>query len=232
MKTVSVVKYAFTAVGVAMLLGAAFWYQSTRSFIATAIDAEGTVIELQPVRSTDSTTYRPIVRFEDQRGQRIEFSSATSSNPPGYSQGEKVSVLYPAADPHDARINGYFSLWGGATIIAGLGGVFTLVGVGIIFGTRFMRLRAEALRTSGVPIETAFQSVELNTSLSVNGRHPFRVLTQWQNPTTSQIHVFHSGNVWFDPTTYLTDKRIVVYIERGNPKKYFVDLSFLPTLAS
>ncbi|MDR2174134.1 MAG: hypothetical protein LBE32_08070 [Burkholderiales bacterium] len=77
---------------------------------------------------------------------------------------------------------------------------------------------------------TDFQSVALNTSLRVNGRHPFHVLTQWQDPITGEIRIFESHNVWFDPTQYCTNQQITVYIEPGDPKKYYVDLSFLPRL--
>lgn len=229
MKAFSII---FAAVGSALLVVAALLYQHTRSFIGEATTAQGTVIELQPVRSDGSTTYRPVVRFKDQRGETIEFSSSSSSSPPSYSRGEIVTVLYRPGNPQDAQIDGFFSLWGGSVIVAGLGSVFGLIGGGIIVGRRFIRVRDEGLRRSGTPIETEFQSVQLNTAIEVNGRHPFRVLTQWQNPATSQIHVFHSHNLWFDPTKYLTEKQITVYIQPGNPKKYYVDLSFLPQLAT
>ena len=79
-----------------------------------------------------------------------------------------------------------------------------------------------------MPIETDFLRVELNTNLEVNGRHPFCVLTQWKNPLTNAMHIFHSDNIWFDPPKYLEDTKIIVYMEKNNPKKYYLDLSFLP----
>lgn len=233
MKAIAILKYVFALVGLAMLVAALVWYQNTRAFMAAAVRTQGTVIDLIAVRSDDSTTYRPVVRFEDSEGRTVEFSSSSSSNPPRYARGEAVSILYRPTDPQDAEIDGYFSLWGGQTILAALGSVFLLIGGGIIIGQRAKRLRDEALRASGTPIETDLQSVEINTSFSVNGRHPFRVLTQWQNPATSEVHVFHSDNLWFDPAKYLPQgQRIKVYIEPGNPKRYYVDLSFLPKLAS
>jgi hypothetical protein len=233
MKTIGFLKHAFALIGFAMLVGAVFWYQNTRAFVGAAVSAQGTVVDLVAVRSSDGTTYRPVVRFQDGDGRTVEFSSSTSSNPPRYSRGEQLTVLYKPGDPHEAEIDGWFSLWGGPTIVAGLGSLFFLVGGGIIFAERARLRREEALRASGLRIDTDFQSVELNTSLRVNGRHPFRVLTQWQNPSTSEIHVFRSSNLWFDPEKYLpADKRIPVYIEPGNPRRYFVDLSFLPKLAA
>ena len=231
MKTVRVLKYVLALIGIGMLTGAFFVYQNTASFIASAAKTEGTVVDLQLSRSSDSTTYRPVVRFATARGQTIEFVSSTGSNPPSYTRGERVEVLYHPDNPHHARINGWFSLWGGATILGGLGALFFAIGAGIVLAGNLHGRRTEYLRKHGVRIETQYQSVERNTALSVNGRHPFRILTQWQNPANSELHVFTSDNLWFDPTNHIKIKAITVFIERGNPKKYHVDLSFLPKLA-
>jgi hypothetical protein len=231
MKALAIIKYVFSLIGLGMLVGAFFWYKSTNEFLADAITAEGTVIELRLSRSSDSTTYAPVVNFITQDGETITFVSSVSSNPPSYRVGEKADIFYLPADPYDAKLDGFFSLWGGATIVGGMGGLFFLIGSAIAILPVLKGRRDESLRRQGIPIETEFQSVERNTAYSVNGRHPFRILTQWQNPATSEVHVFHSDNLWFDPTNYIKSKRITVFVERNNPKRYFVDLSFLPKMA-
>lgn len=231
MKVIAIMKYVFALAGIGMLAGAFFLYRSTSTFLGEAITADGTVVGLERSRTRDSSTYKPVVRFTSETGEEIEFVSSSGSNPPSYSKGEKVEVLYLLHQPAQARINSFFSLWGGAVILGGLGGVFALVGTGIILGGTLKGRRDDHLKRNGTPIQTDFQSVELNEALSVNGRHPFRVLTQWQNPATSEVHVFKSNNLWFDPSKYLTDRPITVFIERDNPRKYFVDLSFLPKVA-
>jgi hypothetical protein len=233
MNVIAIVKYLFTAVGLAMVAGALFWYQSVKSFVAQASVAPGTVVDLVRSQSgSDSPTYRPVVRFSAANGQAIEFTSNTGSNPPSYSRGEKVEVFYKPSDPQKAMLNGFFSLWGGPLIVGALGSVFFLIGGGIWLYTRLRGQRDEYLRTHGMPIQTKFQSVEINRSLEVNGSHPFRIVTQWQDPATSMLHVFKSNNLWFDPTDHIKQHQITVFIEGNNPKKYFVDLSFLPKLAS
>jgi len=74
--------------------------------------------------------------------------------------------------------------------------------------------------------------VERNTGVAVNGVSPFRIATQWQDPATGEIRVFHSENVWFDPSDYLKDQPITVYLDPQNPHRYWVDTSFLPKLAA
>ncbi len=231
MKVIAIIKYLFTLIGAAMLAGAFFWYGSTSNFLKEAVKAEGAVVELVRSQSSDSTTYRPVVHFLSQDGRQIEFTSTSGSNPPSYTSGEKVEVLYLPSAPQDARINGFFSLWGGPVIVGGMGSLFFLIGAGIMLAGLFKGRSDDKLRLHGTPVSTQFQSVEQNRSLSVNGRHPFRIFTQWHNPATSELHIFQSNNLWFDPSDHINQQQITVFIDAANPKKYLVDLSFLPKLA-
>jgi hypothetical protein len=234
MKTIGIIKYTFTLVGIGALAVALWLYRDTSIFLGEATRAVGMVVDLERSQSSDSTTYstvyRPVVRFTDGTGVEIKFTSSTGSNPPSYSRGERVEVLYLPSQPQKARINGFFSLWGLSLIFGGLGALFLAVGTGLTLVGALKTRRTEYLKKYGTPIETEFQSVVLNRALSVNGRHPFRVFTQWLNPSTSKVHVFESDDLWFDPSDYITDKRIRVFIDVSNPKRYYVDLSFLPKL--
>ena len=231
MKALSIIKYLFTFLGLAMLIGSFYINEDTRSFIAQATKTEGTVVQLILSFSDHSRTYHPLVRFTDTNGKAIEFVSSTGSNPPGYSEGEKVEVLYLPAEPYKARLNSFFSLWGGSIIVGGLGTIFLLIGGGIFLAPKLKNRKNEYLKEQGSPIESEFQSVAFNTTVSVNGRNPFQVITQWKNPSTSEIQIFKSDNLWYDPTEHIQNKRIRVFIDRNNPKKYYVDLSFLPKIA-
>jgi hypothetical protein len=231
-KALSIIKYVFSIIGLGMLLGALYWYQSIQSFTEEALLTKGTVLELVASRSDDSYVYKPVVRFTTERGESIEFISGTGSNPPGFTVGETVEIYYLAADPQEAMINDFFSLWGGPLIVAGIGIIFFIFGGSFFLVTQLRKRKEQYLKTNGLPVQTNFQSVEMNNSITVNGQHPYRVLTQWQNPETSEIHVFKSNNLWFDPTDYITEEYLTVLIDRTNPKKYYVDLSFLPKTAN
>jgi hypothetical protein len=233
MNSFSIVKYVFAIVGAGMLLGAGAMRAHTSTFLAHASAAQGTVVALQPKRSSDngSTTYSPVVRFEHD-GQMIEFTSQTSSSPPAYHVDEIVPVLYLDTNPYDAKLNAFFSLWGGVVILGGLGAVFLLIGGGMILVPLRRKRADDYLAHEGVPVEADIQSVGINTAVSVSGRNPFRIVAQWQDPATSQVHVFESHNIWFDPSSFIKQKSVRVFIDRTNPKKYYVDVSFLPQLAN
>lgn len=231
MKKVSIISYIFALVGIGMLAGAIYLFTNTQAFLDKAAVSEGVVIDLALSRSSDSTTYQPIVEFTTDTGIVTEFVSSSGSNPPSYHRGETVEVLYDRADPYNARINGFFSLWGGATIVGGIGAVFFLIGFGILLVGKLGKRKAEYLKQNGVAVQAKFQSVELNGSVQVNGRSPYRIFAQWINPTTSEMHIFKSENIWFDPTAHIESDELTVLIEKDNPKKHYMDISFLPQIA-
>lgn len=230
-RKISIIKYVFSVIGIAMLVGASLLYNNTSDFLTRAVVAQGQVVDLVLSRSSDSASYYPVVVFRDASGRQVKFQSNTGSNPPSYARGERVEVLYEPGEPEAARINGFFSLWGAATIVGGLGLVFGLVGFGMTaYGLLHQRGKA-FLQKNGVRILTAFQGVELNTGFAVNGRNPYRIVAQWQHPETGDIHRFVSDNLWFDPSDYITSDTVPVLIDESNPKKYWMDTSFLPKLA-
>lgn len=223
--------------GLAMLAGAGYAASRTAAFLRIAASADGTVVALDESVSTDSDgrrsrTYRPVVEFAPASGAVRTFTSRTGSSPPAYDVGERVTVLYDPQDPDDARLKGTFSLWGLAIILGGIGVGFAGIGGGMI-AVRGGRRRKEAeLRLRGRRVQARFQSVERNTSLEVNGRNPWRILCQWQDPATGLLHVFKSQNLWFDPAPYVQVQELTVFVDPTNPKRYVVDVGFLPKLAA
>ena len=232
MKKPGFLSIVFGVIGLGLLAGAAALALNTRGFIATAKQTEGLVTELIEKRDSDgSVTYKPVVAFMADNGVLVNFTSSFSSNPPSYHVGEKVEVLYAPDDPNDARIRGFGSLWLAPVILGGIGTVFAAIGFGILIVSRLNKRKREWLMAYGTEILAEFQSVERNTSLKVNGRSPWRIIAQWQNPETGQLHVFNSENLWFDPSNYIQTKQLKVLLDPKNAKRYHVDISFLPQLA-
>ncbi len=239
MHAISILKYFFAVLGVAALLGAFSAYKNTQDFLDEAVMVEGRVIELiRSVRKTGSGSdsnqtkvrYRPVIVFETRTGQSVEFTASTGSNPPAYSVGHPVNVLYQESEPAKARIDDFSSLSGQPLILAALGSIFSFVGFSMILSGVRKTKRVQRLKLNGIPVTSKFQRVELNTSIAVNDKSPYIIVTQWVNPETSKLHVFKSDNIWFDPTDHIDGPEITVLIERGNPKRYHVDTSFLPKL--
>lgn len=231
MRALGFAKYLALILGLVLMVIAYMLFQSASAFLDKAVSAEGTVTELVRSRSDDSISYRPVVEFTAQNGTPVEFVSSVGSNPPNYSPGERVEVLYDPANPVDAQLNSNLASWGGSVVVAGIGGLFLVSGLVMFFTGRRNAARKAALMQEGLRLETTYQGVERNTGFSVNGKHPYNVNTQWLNPESLEVHVFKSENLWFDPSPYIDTQTIAVFIEQGNPGKYHMDLSFLPKLA-
>jgi hypothetical protein len=107
----------------------AYWH--ARNFMHSAIRAPGTVIRLEQHGSESGTFYYPIVTYRDVQGATQELYSSVGSFPPSHNAGEAVTVLYVPGQPHKAKLDGFFDVWGLAAITGGLGG-FWLVGLAML----------------------------------------------------------------------------------------------------
>ncbi len=223
-RVLSLIKMIFLLVGLALLGVAAWFYLDTAKFIRGSQEAEGMVVELETHGSSGERYYHPVVEFTTPEGERVRFVSSFGSRPPAYDVGESVTVLYPEGSPREAKIKSFWSLWLGTVIAGGLGVLFFVIGLvmAVVFGAG---RRHRRLVQTGVPVEAVFREVEQNPYIQVNRRHPWRVVMAWTDPATGESHTFRSENLWQDPSDRLDPTLVRVFIERGNPRKYYVDLS-------
>jgi hypothetical protein len=214
-------------------------------FEAHALRAEGEVVELLKEQSSSDAgaqgsgvqvdvtgddanwVFRPVVRFAAAGGQTITFRSATASRPPAYDVGDRVPVLYDANDPHKAQIDSLWQRSGVLIIFLGFGVLFFLIGVTPLGVRAVRRWQLRGLLRDGRPVIAAFHSVEENTRLTVQGRHPYVVVAEWRNPVSKELVRFRSRQVWDDPAERARNRMITVVVDPNNFRRYIMDLSFL-----
>lgn len=231
MRVIAVMRAIFTIVGTLLLAIALYLHIDARTFIAKATTTQGTVIELIGSNTGSSRIRKPMVEFVSNNGERVEFISSVGSNPPRHAKGDTVEVFYLASDPKQARINNYMDLWFAQILLFIMGTAFFLFGAGLFLYAFLNKRKIAYLKSKGVPIRAEFEGVHLNTAYRSNGRSPYRVHAQWLNPKTSKLHLFKSENIWFNPSDYIKEDQLTVLIDERNPKKHYIDLSFLPELA-
>ncbi|TAF09590.1 MAG: DUF3592 domain-containing protein [Nostocales cyanobacterium] len=109
------------------------------SFLTTAIPAQGTVIQLlkssstKPKQSIKYYNYRLLVEFTTKQRKPTKFGSNASNNPPAYTKGPQVEILYDPENPQSAIINSWGEIWGGLTIATGVSSVCVLCGLWLLF---------------------------------------------------------------------------------------------------
>ena len=126
------VGWVFVVVGGAIAVGGLIWGINTASFVKRAAKTSGTVIEIE--RGTSSkrgSTYRPVFTFADASGATHTHRSSMGAPRNFFAPDEKVTVVYDAADPDNAKIDSYQQIWLGPLVLGGFGILFG--GFGAVF---------------------------------------------------------------------------------------------------
>ncbi|MDA0148983.1 DUF3592 domain-containing protein [Vibrio sp. LaRot3] len=230
MKTPPAVKFFFLTIGLTALTVAGFWFKHTADYISQSSLAEGTVVDLtySGTTSQGNGVYLPVITFETKQGKDIRFVGGYGANPPMHEVGEQITVIYPHASPNQAEIKGFFSLWGGSSILFGIGLVFFSIGAVMLYFSSKSKRRAAHLKLHGTTINATIKYVMVNDRVSVNGKNPYQIQAEWKNPTTGLHLQFLSDNIWVNPVEHLKSDQIQVLIDMQDTTLYHVDVSFLP----
>ena len=96
--------------------------------------------------------------------------------------------------------------------------------IGTIFAIRrkTRNNKNETLKREGTRLYAEFSGFA-GSNVEVNNRNVSRLLCKYTD-NQGRTYVFKSGLLRIDPSHYLRDGRVIVYHERGNLKKYFVDI--------
>ena len=121
----------FTPVGIVLWL-------NVRHFVQTAEQTEGTVIELVEDRIKEGgLSYCPVVEYTDRFGQRHEHRASVGSNPPHFSVGDKVQILYDQNNPDSAMVNHWLHLYFLPVLFVFLGAVSLVAAIALFVVARF-----------------------------------------------------------------------------------------------
>jgi hypothetical protein len=219
-------------VGIFILCLTGYLGYENYSFQQHAKHAEGSITDLRYSRSSNSSSgvWYPEITFTDENGQQQTFESSVGSSGYRNSMGKSVDVIYESGDVENAKINDVMGLYLGAIVCGIFAVVFLAIG-GIALcvlgrGRKNIRLMQE-----GKPLSAQIVTIELNDAIQINGRSPWRIVCQWLNLQTNEVHIFNSANIYYDPSPYIKDDKIMVYVANNNFKKYHVDISMLPKKA-
>jgi hypothetical protein len=216
----------FSAIGLASLAvaGALAWDlhvdRAERAHVAATIVANDR-------RCNKGCSYRPVAEYEV-AGQRYRVSGVVGNATPVFQVGETVTVLVPAEDPADARIDHWTE--SGFGILFGLGFFAIFGGIGLPLLVQWLRQRAGErwARESGIRVDAEFVGVERDARIRVNGRSPYRIVAQWRSPRDDKTYRFQSDPLWTDPTRALAGRRhLPVRLDPDRPRRYWMDIGFL-----
>ncbi|MBR5799162.1 MAG: phage holin family protein [Lachnospiraceae bacterium] len=108
-------------------------------------------------------------------------------------------------------------------IFGGLGLVFLVIGVICLYLEGKKRSAQRKLFENGNYIEADFFDIDWDTTINVNGRHPYFARFRYQDPY-GDVHIFKSRNMFINPDTLMTDRKVKVYVNGTDYKYYYVDI--------
>ena len=145
----------FFLIGGVLTLWGIFNYSDRVKEMDSFEKTTGAVVRLREVPPTENSgiTYAPVISFTDAKGNKYEYESKNSSDPPAYEIGEKVAMRYDMKDPDDAFIDTFWGRWSGTLIIFVFPLVVFPIGLWMLFsafrGKRKKKNNPENIGNSG-----------------------------------------------------------------------------------
>ena len=202
---------------------------NTIGILKDGIRVNATVKRLEFSRTNGSGNFFPVFEYQV-NGQTYIERSDTGSNPSKYVDGQPLTLTVNPKYPAQFLAPDLMSQFGNSLILFALSFVFSLVGGWSFYAMVTNSNKKKWLSTNGMVVVAKVISVGLDNSIEVNGKSPYRIRAQWQDPATKVVHLFKSDMIWFDPAEFVS-ATIEVKIDRNNPKVHDIVLSKIPKAA-
>lgn len=227
----------FLALGLGLIIGSYYKYQSTQEFLATAVDATGQVTQVRSKTDSDGDIrYYPEISFQTSTGQSHRFVGSSGTSFSKYRKGDSVDVLYAPEEPSNAAIKGSQSPVLTSVLMIGAGILFGFFGVmglkeGLGWKSKKKRLMEHGRDVEAIIVgpEAALARMPAFMRNKVSGEMDNKawqlgksVMAEWNDPQTGEDHLFieHSWQGEKPPV----GSPIRVKVDPKNPKNYiFVD---------
>ncbi len=156
-----------------------------------------------------------------------EHESSFSGYSSSFHVGDEIEIYY---DKDDVNKIGSKSLDLLFLILPGIGSIFLLIGVIGLAVLSHKKKKEKNLRENGELVYATYSESIINRNVRVNGRCPYNIIVEWNNPEDGKKYLLKSKNIYFNPEMLIEEKKIrtfPVYIDPNNKKEYFVDVDIL-----
>lgn len=166
--------------------------------------------------------YEVYVEYEVE-GKRYE--SILDSYMAGYHVGKEVEIYYDVQNPEiiQSKDDDNFQMIGP---IIGL--LFILFAGYGLFGENIKNMRKKRLQEKGTRIQAKYVETVYDSETIVNGKSPYYIICEWENPADNKKYIFKSESLWTDPETRILQQNITsfpIYFNEKNMRKYVIDIS-------
>lgn len=212
----------FMAVGILLTAGSIFWFKSSYDFKETAVRINGEITKIESYRDSDDevrhTVYVTYV-YEGKEYEDVRLNSYDSN----MSKGRKISLYCDPDDPW--RVQAVRTLFFGPAVLAGMGLIFTVSGIGILISMTVRDFKEKRVRTKGISLYATVEQITCNTKLSVNGAHPYVIYCTYRDRYKDVTYRFKSERLWSDPSAqFPVGSTIEVKADENDYSRYYVNV--------
>ena len=203
-----------------VMFGIKFAYNSIR-FSKDAILIEAQITAIETYKNDDGElSHRAYISYMFEKQEYADVPLGIYSS--NMYEGKTVDVYIDAENPQ--YVVSKTRLWVESAMLIGMGIVFSMMGwIPII---RFIKKarKKQWLLQNGKILYGIVESIDWNTSYTVNGQHPYLIYCTYTDETDGTVHHFKSENLWYDPgVAFPLGSDIKIYVNRDDYSSYYVD---------
>jgi hypothetical protein len=208
-------KILFVLCAIAIAIGVGI-YLEAKAFQKTAKIAQGTV-------TFSSMTFYEIKYTSDDGIERTY--KGTHGKYRSHRDGDKVKVFYNIDNPDKVRISD--------GVKSGKKMVFytfllLLINMYSVYQGRKKEKSDNIFRTTGRKVEAQILKIDKDMTVTIQRKNPYCIDCRWVDPMTGKEYTHTIRYLWKDPKILLAGRNSIdVYVDRNDPEKYFMDISFL-----
>ena len=211
----------FTILGIGFLVGGFILTKNLNAFMERAIAVDGVITEIvyDNVNENSSDDVFVSYEYDGQMYDHVQLNYYSS----GMYEGKELTLYVDPDSPRKIETaEGNRTL---LIVVFAVGGFLTIVGIPTILTSYLRKLKNNKLAETGQHIYGTIESIERDTSVTVNGRHPFRVYCNYKNPADGMTYKFKSDCLYFNPNdSYKVGDSVDVFVNPDNYKKYYVEI--------
>lgn len=208
----------FTFAGVITLIFGVVFLIHVLRFHSVAVEVSGNIASISARRDSDGdTSYSVFVSYsyENQDYPHVPLRFYSS----GMYEGQEIPLLVDPKNP--GRVTSRAGDIFGCTMFLGIGTVFLLAGLIPLIWIGVRSQRDRRLLENGKMLTAAVERIDLNTSVTQNGRHPYIIICAYRDISQNVVYRFRSRNLTQEPD-YAPGDSIHVYVDPRDYSRYVV----------
>lgn len=186
----------FAFAGVVMLAGGFIFMGYSLHFQSIAVEVSGTITSITTHRDSDGDTSHTVLVSYSYEGQDFDntYLGFYSSN---MYEGKEITLLIDPGNPR--RMTSPAGNTFACIMLLGMGLIFSLVGFIPLTRMSIHSRREKKLLTEGKLLQATVERIDLNQSVTYNGRHPYLIFCTYWDAYQDVTYRFKSKDLTQEP---------------------------------